>query len=109
MNQETTAGPDQRALRNVKFILGLAIATVLIAIGAGVILVVTDPASGSNAEAALGLTAAVSGLATAGLAIAAAIYAQVKGLWSYAPMWLRIAVWVLIAVGLVRAIWSSMG
>ena len=106
MNQVTDTGPDQRALRNVRIIIGLAIAAVLIAIASGVILLIAEPASGSTAESALGITAAISGLATAVLVIGAAIYAQVKDLWRYAPTWIRVAAWVLIAIGLARTVWS---
>ena len=104
--QMTQTGPDPTALRGVKVLIGLAIFAVLVAVSCGVILLVAEPASGSTAESVLGITAAVSGLSVAVLAISAAIYAQVKDLWRYAPMWIRVATWVLIAVGLTRTIWS---
>lgn len=90
---------DQRGLRNVRLLLGAAIAAVLIAALAGLSLLVFQPADGSNAESALGFTAAVSGLSVAGFAVAAAIYAQTKNLWRFAPMWIRLISWAFILVG----------
>jgi hypothetical protein len=47
----------------------------------------------------LGVAAAVGGIATGVLVIAALIYAQVKNLWQLAPIGIRIVLWVFIAVG----------
>lgn len=107
MAQMTDIQPRQRDLRNVKLLMGLAIGFALAAAAAGLILVVTTPESGSTTEATLGVIAAVSGLATAGFAIGAAIYAQVKNLWQYAPMWIRVAAWGLIAFAIVTSLWRS--
>ena len=49
----------------------------------------------------IGITAATSGLSVAGLAIGAAIYAQVKNLWRFVPTWIRAIAWTFIAVGIV--------
>ena len=97
---------DQRGLRNVKLLLGLAIGAVLIAVLAGLALLVFEPAEGSTAEATLGFTAAVSGLAVAGFAIAAAVYAQVKNLWRFAPTPIRVVLWVFIGVGIAITLWN---
>lgn len=100
--------PDQRAMNVAKALAGLTILAALTAAVAGVVLLVTDPAGGSALESSLGLTAAVAGLFTAVLAVATLIYAQSKNLWQYAPSWLRIAAWVLIAAvaafGIIRSI-----
>ena len=63
---------------------------------AGVLLWILDPADGSTTEAALGLTAAISGLATGAIFGAAAIYAQVKNLWRFAPVWFRYLSWAVL-------------
>jgi hypothetical protein len=93
---DTRAPEDARQLRNFKALIGLAILTTMIAALAGLLLFLIDPSDGSTTEKVLGLTAATSGIATGALAIAAAIYAQVKNLWRYVPTWGRAAAWVLI-------------
>ena len=87
-------------------IVAAAILTTLIAVGAGVALLAFDPADGSTSEGVLGITAAVSGLATAALVIAAFVYAQAKGLWSRVPTGARAVLWVLIAIGVARTAWN---
>ena len=109
MGQMTDSHPQERELRTAKLLLSLALVAVAIAAAAGLILIATDPASGSTLEGALGLTAAIAGLSTAGFAIAAAIYAQVKDLWRYAPTWFRVAAWAVIIVGLVITVWNWIG
>lgn len=91
-------------LRNLKIIIGLAVGSALIAALAGLTLTAGGPAPGSDAEAALGFTAAITGLATAGFAIAAAVYAQIKNLWRYAPAWIRRTLWALIAVAITMTV-----
>ena len=106
MSQMTATHPEQRELRNVRTLLSLAIVSALIAAVAGLVLLITSPESGSTIEAALGVTAAIGGLATAGFAVTAAVYAQVKNLWQYAPTWLRILAWALIAFAVITTVWS---
>lgn len=89
--------PDQRAMNVAKTLAGLTILAAFTAAVAAVVLLIADPARGSTLESTLGVTAAVAGLSTAVLAVATLIYAQVKNLWQYAPGWVRIAAWVLIA------------
>jgi len=105
---EASQLPDQRAMANVKTLAGLAILAALTAAVAGVALLIANPDSGSTLESTLGLTAAVAGLSTAVFAVAALIYAQVKGLWHYAPRWARVAAWALliavVAIPIVRSI-----
>lgn len=98
---------DQRAMKITKSLAGLAILAALAAAVAGVVLLIADPESGTTLESALGVTAAVAGLSTAVFAIAALIYAQVKNLWQYAPKWIRIAAWALLAVAAVVSIIRS--
>lgn len=93
-------------LRTVRLLIGIAIVAALVAAAAGLILVIASPESGSTAEATLGLTAAISGLTSAGFAIGAAIYAQVKNLWRHAPVWVRAAAWVVIAVVIGMTVWN---
>jgi hypothetical protein len=90
----------------LKMLIWLAVGGVLVASGAGLILLVAEPEAGSGVEATLGVSAAVGGLAAAGFSIAAAIYAQVKNLWRYAPMPIRVALWTLIAIGVGVTLWS---
>lgn len=103
---ELTTGADkaERELRTVKVLIGLALASLLTAALAGLVLFTIPPADGSTIEGALGFTAAVAGLATAGFSIAAAIYAQVKDLWRYAPGWIRQTLWVVIALAVTATV-----
>ena len=100
----TSAGADQqddKALSNVKMMIGVAIIAVLVATIAGIVLWLADPVAGSTSEAALGFTAAIGGLGAAAASISAAVYMQVKGLWKYAPAWVRGAVMLLVVIGIV--------
>lgn len=106
MAQMTETQADQRELRNVKTLLGLAIGSALIAALSGLALLIVAPEEGSTTEAALGIAAAIGGLATAGFAIAAAIYAQIRNLWQYAPVWVRVLAWALIAFAVITTIWN---
>ena len=101
---DTTA--PAREMRNLRILIGLAVASTLVAVVAGVVLLVASPDAGSTTEDVLGITAAVSGLATAGIVIAAFIYAQVKNLWQYAPTWVRIAFWVVAAYAIATTLWT---
>lgn len=96
-----------RELAVVKLLAGLAILGALAAALAGATLILTSPESGSTAEGALGFTAAGGGLAAAAFAGAAAIYAQIRNLWQYAPRWLRVASWVALAIAVITSFWSS--
>ena len=91
-------------MRRLRWIgLSAGLATIIAAI-AGAVLTITDPASGSTPESALGFTAAVAGLSIAVLAITAAIYAQVKNLWRFAPAWIRSIFWTLAVIALLTTI-----
>ena len=106
MAQMTETQAEQRELRNVKTLIGLAIGSALIAALAGLALLIVAPEEGSATEGAIGVTAAVGGLATAGFSIAAAIYSQIKKLLQYAPVWVRVLAWVLIAFAVITTIWN---
>lgn len=101
VNPSTAA---DRELRTVKILMALALASLFTAALAGFALLTASPASGSTMEGALGFTAAISGLATAGFSIAAAIYAQVKNLWQYAPTWIRRTLWTVIALAITMTV-----
>ncbi len=103
----TTTGRDPDVRRLIHLAVA-AVATTALAALAGITLLVVDPASGSSIEAVLGLTAAISGFATAGLAIAAAIHTQRTGLWHRAPQAVRVAAWAVLAVVITRSIWSQL-
>lgn len=98
---------DRRGLIVVKVLLGLAILGALTAATAGLVLIIASPPSGSSTEAALGFTAAASGIATAVFAGAAAIFAQIRNLWRYAPNWVRVVAWALIAFAVLSSLWGS--
>ncbi len=101
---DTTA--PAREMRNLRILIGLAVASTLVAVVAGVVLLVASPDVGSTTEEVLGITAAVSGLATAVIVITAFIYAQVKNLWQYAPTWIRIVFWVVAAYAIASTLWN---
>ena len=94
-------------LRTLLVLVGLAMAAAIVALGAGLILLVADIAPGSSEEATLGFIAAISGLATAALSIAALIYAQIRNLWRFAPTWFRVAAVVLVVIGIVITLWGQ--
>lgn len=109
MEPSADAGTDSdvdRALARLKVLFGLAGATLLVAVLAGLALWIADPEVGSTADDTLESIFAVSGLATGALAIAAVIYAQIKGLWEVAPAWMRVTAWTFIGLVVVRAIWN---
>ncbi len=104
MTTITRDATDQQALRRLRWIgLSAGLATIIATL-AGVVLTISDPASGSRLEGVLGFTAAVAGLSVAVLAITAAIYAQVKDLWRFAPASIRSIVWTLVALALLVTI-----
>jgi len=107
---ERTAA-DKRALRIFRVLLVFALVGALGASISGISLWIVDPAAGSTAEAALGITAAISGLTTGILLGAAAIYAQVKNLWRFAPDWVRYVAWAVLLslalLGPVMAVFNS--
>jgi len=69
-------------------LIGLAILGVLVAVVAGLVLLLAEPEAGSTWEATLGLSAAVGGLSAAVFSIATVIYVQVKNLWRFVPSWI---------------------
>ncbi|RLE14997.1 MAG: hypothetical protein DRJ28_04790 [Actinobacteria bacterium] len=100
----TTA--DRQSLDRLKLLVLLAVAAVMVAVAAGALLLILDPTSGSSTEAALGVAAAIGGIASGVLVIAALIYAQVKNLWRLAPIGIRIVLWVFIAFGVAVTVWN---
>jgi len=108
MTSETRGPADARALHTFWILIGLAAVAALAASVAGVLIWLIDPADGSSAESTLGIMAAASGLSTGALFGAAAIYAQVKNLWRFAPKWFRYLAWAALAVALVIPIVSSL-
>ncbi len=100
---------DDRALRTFWVLVGIGVVGALAVSLVAVSIWVIDPAEGSTAEAALGLAAAFGGLTTAAVLGVAAIYAQVRNLWRFAPTWFRYLAWVvLIVVFVVGAITAGM-
>jgi|GEM_PF-3449103 len=106
MTGETSTINETHSLSRLKLIVWLALASVTISALAGVLLLILEPESGSSSEAALGIAAAIGGIATGVLVIVALIYAQVKNLWRLAPIGIRVTLWVFIAVGVAVTLWS---
>lgn len=107
MASESRTQSEERQLRRFWAIVAIASVAAGIAAAAGVALWIADPADGTAPDEVLGLMAAVSGLLTGALFGAAAIYAQVKNLWRFAPMWFRYTAWAVLAIMAVVAIVSS--
>ena len=97
MQQETPSENDRRDLRVLWALLSLAAVGLLICAIAGLILVIGDPVAESTSDDMLRAVTAASGLAVGVLAGAAAIYAQVKNLWRFAPSWFRYSTWAVLA------------
>jgi hypothetical protein len=106
MTADISTDSDTRSLDRLKLIASLAVAALAVSVVAGVMLLILEPATGSSTESALGVAAAMGGIAAGGLAIAALIYAQVKNLWRMAPIGIRIILWAFIAVGVTFTIWN---
>lgn len=106
MTSDISTTHNMQSLDRWRLLVRLAVAALLLSLVAGALLLVLEPASGSSAEAALGVAAAVGGIATGVLVIAALIYAQVKNLWQLAPIGIRIVLWVFIAVGVAFTLWN---
>jgi len=103
----TITNPTNAALGRAKRLGVAALVTTTVAILAGLTLIAIEPAEGSTLEGSLGFVAAVSGLATAVLAISAVVYAEAKGLWTRFPITGRGVLWAFLAVGIVRTVWSQ--
>lgn len=104
-NLEKTSS-DHKEMRTAVALFGAALVALIIAALAGVVLVVAEPEAGSSGEAILGVTAAISGLAVAGFVIGGLIYTQVKNLWRFMPMWLRVSAWIVIGIGVAITLWN---
>ncbi len=106
MTADIATANDSQSLTRLRLVVWVAVASVTVSIVAGVLLLILEPESGSSTEAALGIAAAIGGIATGVLVIVALIYAQVKNLWRLAPIGIRIVLWVFIAVGVAFTLWN---
>ena len=106
MTAHSPSTNDLQSLRRLRLIVWLAVASITVSIGAGVLLLIVEPDAGSSSEAALGIAAAIGGITTGVLVIVALIYAQVKNLWRLAPLGIRIVLWVFIAIGVAFTLWN---
>ncbi|MGI9646893.1 MAG: hypothetical protein ACR2OI_00070 [Acidimicrobiia bacterium] len=104
---EGRTADDERQLQRFWMVLGLAGLAAGVAATAGLALWIADPEAGTSPEEVLGVVAAASGLLAGILFGVAAIYAQVKNLWRFAPNWFRYAAWVVLIVLAIVAIVSS--
>jgi len=101
------SGQDQRSLNRFWLLIGLAAAATLVAAISGVVLAIADPAEGTKPEATFSLTAAIGGLSAGALFGAAAIYAQIKNLWRFAPKWFRYLSWAVLAAFAIAGLLSG--
>ena len=106
MTTETSTINDTQSLDRLKLLVRLAVAALAVSVTGGLLLFALEPASGSSAEAGLGIVAAIGGIATGAFIVAAAIYAQVKNLWRLAPIGIRVVLWGFIAVGVALTLWK---
>ncbi|MCH7585420.1 MAG: hypothetical protein IH941_09760 [Acidobacteria bacterium] len=88
MTSQTMPAAHENSLARLKVLVWLAVAAVVVSASAGLMFLIIDTAANSTTEAALGITAAISGITVGVLAVAAFIYAQAKKLWQFAPVWL---------------------
>ena len=98
----TTTRPPL-AMKTLERLFALGIGATLIAAVAGVWLWLAEPADGTTLNDGLGLIVATSGLAAGLFFAGAAIWAQFRNLWEYVPMWLRVAVILILVAGAVIA------
>ena len=98
---------DERDLRLFWILVALAATGTFVAAVAGLVLGIADPDDGSTGDGLFRGIAAVGGLAAGALFGAAAVWAQVKNLWRFAPKWFRYLAWGVLAVVAIAAIISS--
>jgi len=98
---------EQATLNRFWKVIGMASAATVVAAIAGVALAIGDPAEGTKPETTFNFIAAVGGLGAGALFGAAAIYAQVKNLWRFAPKWFRYLSWAILAAFFITAVLSS--
>jgi hypothetical protein len=98
---------DERDLGRFWALVAFGAAATFVAAMAGLVLGVADPDDGSTGHDLFRTHAAVGGLAAGALFGAAAIWAQVKNLWRFAPQWFRYLAWGVMAVVVIAALGSS--
>ena len=86
MTSQTMSAAHENSLVRLKVLVWLA--AVVVSASAGLMFLIIDTAANPTTEAALGISAAISGITVGVLAVAAFIYAQAKKLWQFAPVWL---------------------
>jgi hypothetical protein len=98
---------DERDLHRFWVLVALASAATIVAALAGLVLGLANPDDGSTGDGLFRTVAAAGGLAAGALFGAAAIWAQVKNLWRFAPQWFRYLAWGVLAAVVVAALASS--
>jgi hypothetical protein len=107
MSETARTPADERDLGRFWILVAFACAATLVAAMAGMGLGIADPDDGSTWDGVLGVTAAIAGLSAGALFGGAAIWAQVKNLWRFAPQWFRYLAWGVLAAVMIVAIISS--
>ena len=98
---------DGRDLGRFWILIALACTGTVVAAVAGLVLGIADPDDGSTGDGLFRTLAAVGGLSAGALFGAAAIWAQIKNLWRFAPRWFRYIAWGFLAIVAIAGILSS--
>lgn len=107
MTDELRSEADSRDLKRFWIVVAFGAAATLIAAISGLVLGIADPDDGSGGDGLFRGIAAVSGLSAGASFGVAAVWAQVKNLWRFAPKWFRYLAWGVLAVVAIAAIISS--
>jgi len=107
MTSPNRSEADERDLRIFWALTTLAAAATIVAALAGLVLGIADPDDGSTSDEFFRRVAAVAGLGSGALFGAAAIWAQIRNLWRFAPKWFRFLAWGVLAAVVIAAILSS--
>lgn len=98
---------DERELGRFRILIALACTATMVAALAGLVLGIADPDDGSTGDGLFRTLAAAGGLTAGVLFGAAAVWAQIKNLWRFAPQWFRYLAWGVLAVIAIAVIISS--
>ena len=98
---------DERDLRRFWVLVAVVSTATFAAALSGLVLGIANPDDGSTGDGVFRAVAAAGGLTAGALFGAAAIWAQMKNLWRFAPQWFRYLAWGLLAAVVIAALVSS--
>jgi hypothetical protein len=107
MTATDRSAADERDLSRFWTLIALACAATVAAAVGGLVLGIANPDEGSTGDGLFRTIAAVGGLSAGALFGTAAVWAQVKNLWRFAPQWFRYLAWGILAIVAIAAIISS--